>query len=139
MFLRTSPAPSILSRGSRYLLRAPGCRHFSLPRPVVAPSAAASVTPVPVPAASLYKNPATTTTTTTAWTVSSVPASHHSYSTAHTAEEEASAMADASETGVTADSIRGKLIDQLQAQYVEIEDLSGKVLPLVQSVVLVLD
>lgn len=48
-------------------------------------------------------------------------------------------MADASETGVTADSIRGKLIDQLQAQYVEIEDLSGKALPLVQSVVLVLD
>ncbi|KAK5676996.1 hypothetical protein LTS12_029481 [Elasticomyces elasticus] len=34
-------------------------------------------------------------------------------------------MADASETGVTADSIRTKLIDQLQAQYVEIEDLSG--------------
>lgn len=33
------------------------------------------------------------------------------------------AMADTS--GITADSLRAKLIDQLQAQHVEIEDLSG--------------
>ncbi|KAH8435023.1 uncharacterized protein LDX57_012652 [Aspergillus melleus] len=34
------------------------------------------------------------------------------------------AMADAT-SGVTADSLKGKLIEQLQAQHVEIEDLSG--------------
>lgn len=34
------------------------------------------------------------------------------------------AMADSS-SGITAESLRGKIIEQLQAQHVEIEDLSG--------------
>lgn len=38
------------------------------------------------------------------------------------------AMADAT-SGVTADSLKGKLIEQLQAQHVEIEDLSGMTKP----------
>lgn len=33
-------------------------------------------------------------------------------------------MADAG-SGVSADSLRGKLIEQLEAQHVEVEDLSG--------------
>lgn len=126
MFLRTSPSPSILSRGSRYVLRAPGCRHFSLPRSVSVPPVPAvqSLRSLPRATTALYKNP-----TTTAWTAL---VSQHPYSTAHPAEE-ATAMADASETGVTADSIRGKLIDQLQAQYVEIEDLSGEFVYLIEA------
>lgn len=36
-------------------------------------------------------------------------------------------MADAT-SGVSADSLRAKLIEQLQAQHVEIEDLSGMIL-----------
>lgn len=112
MFLRTSPSPSILSRGSRYLLRAPGYRHFSLPRSVPLP--------LPLPLHSLRSlSPVSLRKT------SNLSASvSHAYSTIHTTET--TTMADASETGVTADSIRGKLIDQLQAQYVEIEDLSGE-------------
>lgn len=35
------------------------------------------------------------------------------------------AMADTS--GITADSLKNKLVEQLQAQHVEIEDLSGRI------------
>lgn len=113
MFLRTPPSPSILSRGCRYLLRAPGYRHFSLSRSVPLPLH--SLSPVSLLKSLpklLHKNS------------SLIPSVSHAYSTVHTTET--TNMADASETGVTADSIRTKLIDQLQAQYVEIEDLSGE-------------
>ena len=110
MFPRTSPSPSILSRGCRYLLRAPGYRHFSLPRSA----------PLPLPLHSLRSLSPVSLHNNSNWTASV----SHAYSTIHTTET--TTMADASETGVTADSIRGKLIDQLQAQYVEIEDLSGE-------------
>jgi stress-induced morphogen len=40
-------------------------------------------------------------------------------------------MADTS--GITADSLKNKLVEQLQAQHVEIEDLSGRIDPVTES------
>ena len=114
MFPRNAPS-SILSRGCRYILRAPGYRHHhhqsqihSLPVSL-ARSSSRSL--------SLSLRPQSTSP------LLSQIHRHRFYSTVHTTET--TTMADASETGVTADSLRSKLIEQLQAQYVEIEDLSG--------------
>lgn len=46
---------------------------------------------------------------------------------AHSFGATSATMADAT-SGVSADSLRAKLIEQLQAQHVEIEDLSGMIL-----------
>lgn len=120
MFSRNAP-PSILSRGCRYILRASRHHHHhhrrqsplhfhsqgqspSLARPLSLSLSLRTRTP-----SSLLSQPPRITT--------------RAYSTIHTTET--TTMADASETGVSADSLRTKLIEQLQAQYVEIEDLSG--------------
>ena len=120
MFSRNAP-PSILSRGCRYILRtghhhrrqSQSPLHFhsqsqspSLARPLSLSLSLSLRTKTP---SSLFSQLPRTTP--------------RAYSTIHTTET--TTMADASETGVSADSLRAKLIEQLQAQYVEIEDLSG--------------
>lgn len=118
MFPRNAPS-SILSRGCRYILRASGYRHHHHHHQSQIHSLPVSLARSSSRSLSLSLRPQSTSS------LLSQIHRHRFYSTVHTTET--TTMADASETGVTADSLRSKLIEQLQAQYVEIEDLSGMV------------